>query len=496
MNLLRSLHLRLVPRAALIVTFALGAHSSMQAMDSPTVLVNYPSGFNGATGLQVNGAATFKNGAIQLTNGGQFQAGSVFTTARISSYYFVSEFDFQLTDATADGFAFVMQSTGPDALGSSGGGVGYGNPPAYAGPQIVASNAVVFDLHNNQGEGSNSVRVEQNGITSPANSFDLTPYGLDLHSGHRFHVIVNSYSTSAPSGIAITDTVTNITATIPTYLFNFINGGTGYIGFTGATGSGTATQSILNWTYTSYTPSLYCCSNPGPADLSFPNGFSGASGLKFNGGATIAKNVLQLTHGTQFETTSVFSTKEIDVGFNGFDTDFDFNLSDGSGDGFAFVVQDQSPSALGTSGGGLGYGPDHPGAPGYKIGMSQAVKFDLHNNAGEGSNSTGFYQAGASPTVPSIDLTPSGIDLHNGHTFHAHLTFTYLAPYDEDNFTSSVVVTITDLDVYKVFQKKIPLDSTKLDIANLAYAGFTAGTGETPSSIQILNWRFRAVPRD
>src|SRR5215469_2618905 len=79
-----------------------------------------------------------------------------------------------------------------------------------------------------------------------------------------------------------------------------------------------------------------------------------------------------------------------------------------------FIIQSNSPSATGpgTGGGGLGYGPDSPsGAPG--IPNSIAIKFDLYSNQGEGINSTGLYIDGASPTVPSIDLTPSGVNLHS-----------------------------------------------------------------------------------
>lgn len=489
-------------RFALLAVFALSAFAASSAQSNPTVLINYPGGFTGVTGLQVNGSATFNDAAIQLTSGGQFQAGSVFSTTRLQSIEYTTDFDFQITDAQADGFAFVIQSAGPDALGSYGGGVGYGNPPAGTGPYIPASIAIVFDLHNNQGEGNNSVRVERNGVTSTTipsydaqTVFDLTPSGLDLHSGHIFHVEIASYMPNGAPGVFITDLATGKTATCYTALLSPQTGGTAYIGFTGATGATTATQKILNWTYTSYNPVTYGGGLTVPAaDISFPNGFAGATGLKFNGDAGLNGSAIQLTKGTQFEANSVFTTKLIEAGNGGFVTDFDFNLGDGSGDGFAFVIQGESPSAVGDPGGGLGYGSDHPGVDdGHKITYSQAIKFDLHNNAGEGVNSTGFYLNGASPTTPSIDLTPSGLNLHTGHNYHANLNFTYFSPYGAPTpFTSSVVITITDLTTYKVFYKTIPIDSRNLAIGEFDYVGFTAGTGATPSSIQILNWRVLA----
>lgn len=455
--------------AMTFVAFSDGVCAFSQTV--PTLLVNYPNGFTGATGFQLNGSATYKDGAIQLTDGGQFEAGSFFTTARVGTSSFTTTFDFQLTAATADGFAFVMQGTGPNALGSTGGGLGYGNSPDGTGPQIVNSVALVFDLHNNEGEGGNSIRFENSGLTTPVTSHDLTGYGLDLHSGHRFHVVLDG------SRVYITDTVTGVTANIP--LFEaFYPTGLGYIGFTGSTGAGTTTQQILNWTYTANTPT----SGGVPIQylISYPSDFSGATGLTFNGGAAISGQALQLTHGTQFEATSVFATKPVTEPaiYNGFVVDFDFSLGDGSGDGFTFVLQDDSPTAVGSIGGGLGYGPEAPDIVERNIPHSQAVKFDLHNNEGEGVNSTGLYLDGASPTIPSIDMTSSGINLHNGHRFHANITY----------LNAALEIVVTDLDQYKVFNRQLHEASSPLTIGSSVYMGFTAGTGATPSSIQIRNW--------
>jgi hypothetical protein len=57
------------------------------------------------------------------------------------------------------------------------------------------------------------------------------------------------------------------------------------------------------------------------------------------------------------------------------------------------------------------------------MGGSVAVKFDLYNNFGEGINSTGVYFHGADPSVPAIDMTSSGVNLHSGHVFNVHLSY-------------------------------------------------------------------------
>ncbi|HEY2118820.1 MAG TPA: hypothetical protein VGH37_06500 [Candidatus Acidoferrum sp.] len=76
------------------------------------------------------------------------------------------------------------------------------------------------------------------------------------------------------------------------------------------------------------------------------------------------------------------------------------------------------------------------------IGKSVAVKFDLHNNAGEGNNSTGMYLNGASPTMPAVTLG-SGVNLHSGDILHAHLT------YDGATLTLIITDTANPIETFK-----------------------------------------------
>ena len=76
--------------------------------------------------------------------------------------------------------------------------------------------------------------------------------------------------------------------------------------------------------------------------------------------------------------------------------------------------------------------------PAAAIGKSLAIKFDLFNNSGEGANSTGLYTNGAAPTNSgSINLTPSGINLHNGDLMKVTLA------YDGTTLTETIFDTIT-----------------------------------------------------
>src|SRR6185312_1608057 len=118
---------------------------------------------------------------------------------------------------------------------------------------------------------------------------------------------------------------------------------------------------------------------------------------------TVTGVALVLTDGGAVESRSAWFSTPIDV--QQFTTDFTFQQTAATADGFTFAIQNVGPTALGAAGGALGYGG---------IGTSVAVKFDLFNGSGEGSDSTGFYTNGTTPTLPALDMTASGVNLHSG----------------------------------------------------------------------------------
>jgi uncharacterized repeat protein (TIGR03803 family) len=212
------------------------------AAGSPTGELNFSGGFAGAQGaLQLNGSAALDGARLRLTNGGISQAGSAFTATPVNIDSFTSYFTFQLTNAAADGITFAIQSTGAGALGAYGANLGYGG--------IGKSVAIKFDLHNNAGEGNNSTGIYVNGAPPTVPATDLSIRGLNLHSGDAMLAQVAYYPGALI--LQLTDLVTyarwsgefniNIPATV--------GGDTAYVGFTGGTGSTTAVQDILSWTY-------------------------------------------------------------------------------------------------------------------------------------------------------------------------------------------------------------------------------------------------------
>jgi sugar lactone lactonase YvrE len=437
---------------------------------------SYPGGdTNINLGLATNGGAAIGNDVLQLTDGGLNESRSAFDTTPVGLAFFQTSFDFQLTGTNtpapdADGIAFVLEGNGPDALGTSGGGLGYGLPAVgQPGAKITNSVAVKFDLHNNDGEGSSSTGLYIDGAAPTVPATNLLPSGIDLHSGHVFHVVL--VYTGGLLELSITDRATNASFTqdFPIDLSAVIGGSTAFAGFTAGTGAKTAVQNILNWQLTSSA----CCQDGMPV---FSSGFPIGSNLTLNGSAAISDGVLNLTQQTPNQASSAYFDTVIPV--SKFTSDFDFQLSRGDGEGFTFVLQSEGLNAIGPAGGGLGYGPSTPDGPGSRIFHSLAVKFDLYSDAGEGSNSTGVYVGGDSPTVPATNLLPSAINLHSGHAFHARLN------YDGANLT----VSITDLTEYAVYTGVYAVDIPAAVGGTTAFAGFTAATGAEYDTVNILDW--------
>ena len=162
-----------------------------------------------------------------------------------------------------------------------------------------------------------------------------------------------------------------------------------------------------------------------------------------------------------------------------FTSNFSFQLTNATADGFTFTIQGNNPTALGGGGVSLGYGPNsNPAAVG--IGKSVAVKFDLYNNAGEGTDSTGLYTNGAAPTIPSVDMTASGVDLHSGDVMNVHMT------YDGTTLTW----TISDPTAGKSFTTSATVNIPSF-AGNTAYVGFTGASGGLTAIQEIINWTWQ-----
>jgi hypothetical protein len=208
----------------------------------------------------------------------------------------------------------------------------------------------------------------------------------------------------------------------------------------------------------------------GGSSINFGSGFATTTGLTLNG-STLASNDtrLQLTNGQLWEHGSVFWNAPINV--QAFTTDFEFQLSNAQGNGFTFTIQNVGPKALGGDSAGLGY---------QNILKSVAVKFNFYNYENEGDDSTGVYTDGEPPVLPTVDVSPSGIELGGGDAIEAQITYNGKTltlhlhdPVTNDNFTMSKVINIPQIVG-----------------GNTAYVGFTGGTGGLSASQKLLSWTY------
>ena len=208
----------------------------------------------------------------------------------------------------------------------------------------------------------------------------------------------------------------------------------------------------------------------GGTTIDFGMGFSSTAGLTLNGSAVATNDTrLQLTNGGLNQAGSVFWNAPI--GINAFTTNFEFQLSSAQANGFTFCIQNVAPTALGGSSAGLGY---------QDILKSVAVKFNFYNYQNEGSDSTGVYTNGEPPLLPTIDISPSGIQLNSGDSIQAQIN------YDGQNLT----LTLLDLVNSKTFTMSQPINIPQIVGGNAAYVGFTGGTGGLSASQKILTWTY------
>ena len=338
----------------------------------PVYAINFSQGFSLAQGpMKFNGSTDLDDFRLQITDGEPFESGSAFFATPVNIQSFTTNFTFQLSNPAADGITFTIQNVGPTALGGASGGGGLG----YSG--IPKSVAIKFDLFNNAGEGPDSTGLYLNGAMPTVPAINLSTTGINLHSGDYMNVSM-TYD-GQDLNLTITDAVTLATWS-QSFAVNIpatVGSNTAYVGFTGGDGLYTASQKVTSWTY---------IAGP-PAYPNYPAGFDTAS-LTLNGGANLSGSSLTLTDGGAFEARSAFFN--IPVNVQQFTTNFNFQLTSPSADGFTFTIQGNTPSAVGGFGGNLGYGG---------ISNSVAIKFDLFSNEGEGRTPPAF--------IPAVRLPPS-----------------------------------------------------------------------------------------
>lgn len=232
---------------------------------------------------------------------------------------------------------------------------------------------------------------------------------------------------------------------------------------------------------------IYFPSDVSATTISFSN-FNSTTGLQLNGGAIPAftgdGNIVRLAY-QNVQAGSLFTTNTVNV--SRFSTSFSFRISDTGGnatdpsgqtgaDGLTFTIQFNSPSIVGNNGGGMGYG----GIP-----QSLAVEFDTWfndepNTADPNSNHIGIDVNGSAKSLVTTDLIEPRFD--DGNIWYAWI--------DYDGNTLEIRANQSGSE------PSLPLLQYNINIqdlinGNMAYVGFTSGTGGSWGNHDIISWELK-----
>ncbi|MBS1911927.1 MAG: hypothetical protein JST22_08080 [Bacteroidetes bacterium] len=226
------------------------------------------------------------------------------------------------------------------------------------------------------------------------------------------------------------------------------------------------------------------------AQISYPD-FNNTAGLRMVGKAAVGpSNSLRISPSTANAVGAVWYDERQLVGA-GFVATFAFKISnpggqtDGianGGDGFAFVVQNESDSAIGYSGGSLGY---------EGITKSIAIEFDTWND--------GFARNG-DPNGNHVSINTRGV-FPNSSDHGYSITSTIGVPNMTDGAVHNVVIQYYNkvMSIYMdncsqpILEAAVDLNALlKLD-SSKAWLGFTAASLSAWENHDILNWRTASV---
>ncbi len=199
--------------------------------------------------------------------------------------------------------------------------------------------------------------------------------------------------------------------------------------------------------------------------------------LSLVGNAHVNETILRLTESKKdVQGACWYSRTKVDLS-QGFETEFTFRISgnqgpQNGGDGFAFVIHNQSLSSIGGTGDKIGY---------KEIPWAVAIEFDTYNND-EGSKNhvcLSFYEGETKRY--KRDATVHQIpELNDGQEHFARI-----------EYKDGELRFFLDSYIFPVLTSKIDLIGLIQSSDGRAYVGFTAATSDLSSSNHdLLSWNF------
>jgi glucose/arabinose dehydrogenase len=306
----------------------------------------------------------------------------------------------------------------------------------------------------------------QHWATALTANADILLYGCDVAAGEAGEAFIQQLSQLTGADIAASSDRTG----------NATLGGNWVLEkHTGAIEAGLAFSNSVLQSYDAILPTL-----------NFSD-FSTTTGLQLNGKAAQVGTALRLTPAQTMQAGSAFLATPFDFDTNtSFQSRFRFNLAGGydavGGDGFTFMLQNSAAgaSALGGTGGSLGYSPDDNPAT-VAINRSVAIEFDTYQNPTDpNGNHVAILQNGNAAV--HLALANPTFDLNGGNPINAWV--------DYDAVTDQLDVFLSE----GAIKPTAALLSYKIDLAGVigssAFVGFSAGTGGTINYQEIQNWEF------
>jgi hypothetical protein len=214
--------------------------------------IDHSAGFSNTAELTANGNTNFVESVARLTDIIAGQAGTFFTQERVGIRNFTTTFRVRIHEGTfprGDGFTFIMQSSGANALGRPGG--------QFAYFPILNGVAVVFDvLHNSTGlvvgrhfpaqtvPGSGDVRVPLDGT------------GINLQSQTTKQVALTYDGTTLAETITDLSSGASFSTSYTVDIRSAVRSDSAFVGFGGGTALFTALQDVLTWRFESHEDNL------------------------------------------------------------------------------------------------------------------------------------------------------------------------------------------------------------------------------------------------
>ena len=406
---------------------------------------------------------------LQLTTGEDNEQNAAWFNESVDvAKDFVATFTYNPTKGgskhPADGITFAVQTQGTDIVGDPGGSLGYVGIPGNK----VSYQFNLYDNKNGPTPGTKYVQGNSSG------SYDQ-PGELTIGLGKPTDVVIYYYSGQDPTlyvylsqdGSYVYSEEHSID------LSNYLEGESAYVGFTGGTGNDNSTQQLSNFVLAS-SPSYVPTSTEVTSDLTtvLIDSFAGFSPVGTSTYTPVADiDSVELTNGDGDIATASWFYRKVDV-TQDFEVTYVYTPSgDIAADGITLAWQNEGTSALGQTGGYLGY----VGIPGNKA----AYQMNLYDGHTVGTN---FVTDNSSMEYN----TTGAVNINSGSPIKVQLSYDAVA-----NTMSERLLDMTSGALFDTVYGEVDLAGL---LGNSAYIGFTGGSGGATAVQTVSDFSLSGVP--